>query len=168
MMTTESFPPKNAICRDDGGGGNRTRESFPPEIRQTGTIRRGLTDWLYFIQPVGGGHVKIGRAIDPLKRLKDFQAGSPVRLRIIAAIPDGGDDEKQIHKLLSKYRRHGEWFLADGAVSFLLSTGISRETLLEAGVKIPDRIPEEFAFAAQIVAELDSRGHFDEPASREV
>lgn len=65
----------------------------------------GLT---YFI---GGdvGAIKIGRSVNPEKRLKEFQAGSPIVLRILAT-RQGAQREPMYHRHFKAHRLHGEWF----------------------------------------------------------
>jgi hypothetical protein len=58
-----------------------------------------------------GGHIKIGRAQDVLKRIASLQCASPYRLKVIC-IADG-DIEKRTHEHLERenlQRLVGEWF----------------------------------------------------------
>lgn len=66
--------------------------------------------FVYFIR--GCGLIKIGRAMDPLRRLKGLQLGSPATLSLACAVPGGGDLEKTLHHFFGVERRHGEWFEA--------------------------------------------------------
>lgn len=68
------------------------------------------TTYIYFIQPVAGGLIKIGRADDPEQRLKNLQCGSPVKLRLCSFHEAPLDMETRLHLLFSRYREHGEWF----------------------------------------------------------
>jgi hypothetical protein len=63
----------------------------------------------YFI---GGdrGLIKIGHSIDPVTRLADIQACSPIRLRILALRAGGADREAAYHQEFFDFREHGEWF----------------------------------------------------------
>lgn len=65
--------------------------------------------WVYWI---GGdtGPIKIGWSKDPEKRLKQFQPGSPVELRVIHRVAGTYNDERRWHNELSNERLHGEWF----------------------------------------------------------
>jgi hypothetical protein len=65
---------------------------------------------VYFIQPVDGGPIKVGIAVDVEERLRKLQMGNWVRLRIIATCPGGRAQEKRLHKEWRKHRVHGEWF----------------------------------------------------------
>ena len=64
---------------------------------------------IYFI---GGddGPIKIGLTNAPLNRLRDFQIGSPVILKIHALVEGGFADEADYHRLFAPHRLHGEWF----------------------------------------------------------
>ena len=71
-----------------------------------------MTDrtFIYFIQPEGGGLIKIGRADDPERRLRELQCGSPVKLRLCGFHEATCDMENRLHFLFGEYREHGEWF----------------------------------------------------------
>lgn len=72
---------------------------------------------IYFVQPVGGGLIKIGRADDPEARLKALQVGSPVSLRLCRAEEAPVVWEARLHQAFAKYREHGEWFRAHPALA---------------------------------------------------
>jgi hypothetical protein len=59
------------------------------------------------------GPVKIGTTKEPLVRLQRMQAGSPVPLRILAAVPGGAKLEAGYHRAFAHRRLHGEWFQRD-------------------------------------------------------
>jgi hypothetical protein len=66
---------------------------------------------VYFVQPVGGGLIKIGITTRPVnERLKMLQTGSPVALQVIATCPGHSRREQELHRQFAKSRRHGEWF----------------------------------------------------------
>lgn len=66
----------------------------------------------YIVYFAGGeeGPVKIGSTVDPENRMMHLQCGSPVKLRLLAAIPGGPALERAFHKALAHHRLHGEWF----------------------------------------------------------
>jgi len=66
--------------------------------------------FVYFIQGVAGGLIKIGWATKPEVRLAGMQSHCPVRLRILLTIHGTGKDERELHKRFAGARRHGEWF----------------------------------------------------------
>lgn len=58
---------------------------------------------IYFIQPVTGGPVKIGRSV--------IQGMSPVPLRIVRVIKHATQStERDLHTKHAAHRLHGEWF----------------------------------------------------------
>ena len=67
-------------------------------------------DHLYFIQSDNTGSIKIGRSIDPEKRLKDLQTGNPNKLKLIQVIENKGYLEKPLHKELKQFKIRLEWF----------------------------------------------------------
>lgn len=86
------------------------------------TPAAGLTAaWFtYFIQGDTGGNIKIGKAKDVPKRLKDLQCGSGSRLVLLAVLK--GDRESRLHQQFSSSRRHGEWFAPTrDLIDFILS-----------------------------------------------
>ena len=64
--------------------------------------------------------VKIGFTTsgDAQSRVKGCQTGNPRRLTVVREFEGSEIDEKTLHKLFSKYREIGEWFLLPG---FLVS-----------------------------------------------
>lgn len=70
-----------------------------------------MTSFVYFIQAVSGGPIKIGVGVDPARRLMALQPGNPERLRIIGVIRDAGrEQERNLHFKFRASRMHGEWF----------------------------------------------------------
>jgi hypothetical protein len=70
-------------------------------------------DHLYFIQSKDTGHIKIGRSVNPQKRIKALQTGSHKELRLIAYFEGLGWREPIIHRDLDRWRVKGEWFEVD-------------------------------------------------------
>lgn len=69
--------------------------------------------FVYFI--TDGEFVKIGKAVDPYRRLSGIQTGNPKKCSIIAAIPcrspgDANQLEHYLHVCYSSARAEGEWF----------------------------------------------------------
>lgn len=54
-----------------------------------------------------GAHYKIGKSVDPEKRLKEIKTGNP-KCELIAY--GTGKTEKQLHSIFKKYNIGGEWF----------------------------------------------------------
>lgn len=68
-------------------------------------------DYVYFVQADIGGPVKIGTTRDLPRRLNDFQAGSPARLRVRYVMLGAHPDEHALKKRFATARSHNEWFL---------------------------------------------------------
>jgi hypothetical protein len=71
---------------------------------------------IYFIQNVETGHIKIGYAASPEKRLNGLQTGSPHELKLLHSIPGTPADEATLHKKFQQHRLRGEWFEACGEI----------------------------------------------------
>jgi len=70
-----------------------------------------MTTDLYVIgEGAGSGLVKIGRARDARRRLREIQTGYPRELRLLHVEFGEGGAEKQLHRLLRGSRCRGEWF----------------------------------------------------------
>lgn len=67
--------------------------------------------FVYFIQAISGGPIKIGVGRDPASRLLALQPGNPEQLRIIGVIRGGGFvRERDLHVRFRASRMYGEWF----------------------------------------------------------
>lgn len=88
---------------------------------------------LYFIQPVGGGPIKIGIALNPRRRLSQLNVSSFRRLGLLAVVQGAADREVRIHEALAPHRLNGEWFENCGEVLELI-----KDTLMEADVSRDD------------------------------
>lgn len=74
-------------------------------------VVRSTSGYVYWIQAVPEGPIKIGWAVNPLKRLGELQRMSPVTLTLLGASRGSLIEEKAFHRTLSEHRLHGEWFL---------------------------------------------------------
>jgi hypothetical protein len=83
-------------------------QKYKKEIQESNV--KSKLDYVYFIQGVCGGAIKIGRSKDPEMRLKTLQTGYPDTLHILLLIPGSAKIELQIHEELEQYRLNGEWF----------------------------------------------------------
>lgn len=80
--------------------------------------------------------VKVGWSENVLRRRRNLQVGSPVRLEILCIIrADDSRLEKEVHYELAEFRRHGEWFeLGDDPVARVkAAVEFIRETQGRAG-----------------------------------
>lgn len=69
--------------------------------------------YVYFIQGLCGGAIKIGFSKNPEKRLAELQTGYPDSLTIILMIPGTEATERAIHREFEASRLKGEWFRPD-------------------------------------------------------
>lgn len=76
--------------------------------------------WVYFLLAKDTGMVKIGKTTSPKKRITCLRTMSPVKLEVVALVRAHDYHEAMIHKALSKYRAHGEWFRMEGDVIDLI------------------------------------------------
>lgn len=100
------------------------------------------TTFVYFIQPEGGGLIKIGRADDPERRLRLLQCGSPVILKLCHKAEAPAEWEFRLHTLFQRYRKHGEWFEPC-------------QQLADIANAIPDPAIPDRGLAAEPMGELD-------------
>lgn len=65
---------------------------------------------VYFLTGIPG-YVKIGFTTDLGRRVQDLQPGSPIRLELVAYVPDGTPaDEAAYHRKFHPHRVESEWF----------------------------------------------------------
>jgi len=81
-------------------------------IKRERREREEGSSFVYFIEGVGTDKIKIGRTIDPARRLCDLQIGSPVGLKLLHAEPGGEEAERVLHAKFATTRANGEWFSA--------------------------------------------------------
>jgi hypothetical protein len=92
------------------------------EIR---TAQREVNRLVYFIQPAGGGLIKIGVAARPKQRLYHLQTGSPVELRLVGTLPGGQPLEAELHQRFAEHRVRGEWFEPTAELLSLIAGGLA-------------------------------------------
>jgi hypothetical protein len=66
--------------------------------------------FVYFVQSIEGGPIKIGSAMDVERRLRDLQTGSSTTLKLLASVRGHKKLETWVHGTLAAYRLNGEWF----------------------------------------------------------
>ncbi|MGF1685060.1 GIY-YIG nuclease family protein, partial [Photobacterium minamisatsumaniensis] len=108
------------------------------------TLPNGKADSIYYIIEVpetwsgphdlknlfSGLRVKIGRSNNPLKRLSNLQTGCSGELIICALEPGHSKKESELHKLFSKERRQGEWFVCTPKLFEHLKEVLTKNTML--------------------------------------
>lgn len=75
--------------------------------------RVGQMMFVYFVGEEANGAVKIGKARDPISRLRGLQTGNPRRLTIERLIYGDEVVERLLHAYFRPHRLYGEWFSAD-------------------------------------------------------
>lgn len=69
--------------------------------------------FIYFVQGVNGGPIKIGTSRDPARRLSTMNTGSPEPLELLVKCRALPGMENRLHRIFAAGRLHGEWFDAD-------------------------------------------------------
>jgi hypothetical protein len=68
--------------------------------------------YLYLIYDTFNHSIKIGKSLNPLKRLETFQISNPNKLILLAIFEKEGKNEKKYHKIFEKHKIKNEWFKA--------------------------------------------------------
>jgi len=63
---------------------------------------------VYFVRHAG--HIKIGKSVDPWKRLASLQTAHHDPLEMLAIMPGSDDLEAGLHRAFGKFMKRGEWF----------------------------------------------------------
>lgn len=66
--------------------------------------------YVYLIEAVSVGLVKIGFSGDPEARLRDLAGSSPVELWLVGYFKGDLDMEQRLHALFASHHAHHEWF----------------------------------------------------------
>ncbi len=75
--------------------------------------------FIYFIQPVGGGPIKIGTTTNLLRRFNTIQSNSPVPLKLVHYMDGGRVEESMLHEKFKDERLWGEWFSSLPVLAYL-------------------------------------------------
>jgi len=65
---------------------------------------------IYFLECEQTKLIKIGFAVDVLKRMRLLQTGTPSKLRALRVLGGSRADEARIHQMFAAERMAGEWF----------------------------------------------------------
>lgn len=87
---------------------------------------------IYFIEAIGLDLIKIGYAVDPVKRFKAMLTVSPSPLSLLGSIWGGPKREAEIHAALDAHRMHGEWF--DKGAPEVMALVATADRVLWAGI----------------------------------
>ena len=66
--------------------------------------------FVYFIESFQTQQIKIGWAYDPIRRLKEFQTGSPTEYTLLGTLPGNRTLERKLHLDFAEFHVRGEWF----------------------------------------------------------
>jgi hypothetical protein len=72
--------------------------------------QEGNAGFVYIIQAIGTARVKLGYSIEPEKRLRELQTGSPYELALLSKWRARPATERRLHREFAEYRVKGEWF----------------------------------------------------------
>ena len=80
--------------------------------------------YVYFMQGVDTGRIKIGISTNPLARMRGLQLSEKV---ILLHVMEGGQTlEVELHRRFAYLRHHGEWFDPGGEIfEYIENAGIS-------------------------------------------
>ena len=81
--------------------------------------------YVYFVQRITGGAIKIGFSRDVSERVKQLQTAIEVPIKVLGTIQARPEMETALHEVFAAWRLAGEWFEPDiTLVDF--ATGLSR------------------------------------------
>lgn len=89
---------------------------------------------IYFVENVDSGHIKIGWASDPIRRIADMQTGNPSHLVLLATMEGGESIESSLHERFQCLHYRGEWFRRDRSLYDFI---VGYATLHESGTPSP-------------------------------
>lgn len=101
---------------------HRRTAGIPHQVEGWKRRSAAFAQYVYFVQSVYGGPIKIGSSITTLARLEALQTGCPVPLRLLAETRRW--TEAACHQRFRAHRLHGEWFGAAACV--LQAVGAAR------------------------------------------
>lgn len=78
--------------------------------------KKKKNDHLYLIVDISNNKLKIGRSINPQKRLKQLQTSNSGLLKLMFIVNDKGYLEEELHDRFKMLRLCGEWFMNDGTI----------------------------------------------------
>jgi hypothetical protein len=78
--------------------------------RMVAAWRERPLGYVYFVQSVSGGPIKIGTSRDVAARMRALEAAAGSLLTVLTVIPGGRSAEACLHRQFAADRVHGEWF----------------------------------------------------------
>lgn len=87
----------------------KTKEDSDDGVTSSSGEHRGK--YVYFVGTIKiGGPIKIGISKNPWARIGELQTSYPDKLALLASFKTRGPSEADLHVLLARFRRQGEWF----------------------------------------------------------
>lgn len=121
---------------------------------------------VYAVQPIGGGNIKFGQALNVKSRFSGIQTGSPVRLRLLGSVYVPEPVEAEIHDHLKEHRSHGEWFFDNPLVlkiAGLIAAGDAKGLVVE--LSLFRFIPEGDRVRINFTERMSGKPLIEAPAS---
>ena len=84
-----------------------------------------MKGWVYFARLNADGPIKIGKAVNPRRRVASLSSLSPQPILLLAAMrcDDSAVEEQQLHDRLAADRIKGEWFAATAVLEEMQRLG---------------------------------------------
>ena len=103
------------------------RRTVWAEVPADATTRQS-DEVVYFIEAVGCGRVKIGRAADAYQYVAKIQEACPFPLALLGVVKNEHYSEEQIRGRFSRFWIMGGWFLLDDSLrQYIASNGSEKE-----------------------------------------
>lgn len=99
-----------------------TKTERSPKPKPSKPRRRKRGTYVYFVEAIGSGRVKIGFTKSPEDRLGSIQTGCPFPLKLLAVVAGSEFDESELHERFASYRSQGEWFRLEGELQAHITT----------------------------------------------
>jgi hypothetical protein len=115
---------------------------------------------LYVIRAGKGALFKIGISTDPKARLRTLQTGSASELNLIRSVGcSSADFESNAHRILARWRSHGEWFdLGTWAETFVFKIKYCKAENLLVTLREVDTLPVGLTVPVDISTTDESLG----------
>lgn len=82
---------------------------------------------VYFVMMGNPSTVKIGKASDLQKRMRDFRLHGGIEPTVLFTLPGYTQLESEMHHRFDRYRYAGEWFRVEGALAEFINERVSEK-----------------------------------------
>jgi hypothetical protein len=107
-VNDEAFIQVNNFSKHQNPHPKEAPSEIPPPPNEP--VPAIIKEYVYFIRCEATGMIKLGKAQDPIARLRALQTGSASELVLVGAIEGGFDREKELHERFAHLKTRGEWF----------------------------------------------------------